>query len=316
MTRLIAMVHALVVCSLSAACARVEEPPCPEIILPSGGDGLDDTCSCSAEAVEGSIFRVTRLEIDEPDAFAEILNLIWENDIRNNTLNVVIRVDDAVPGTPFVFNSLSVTLGPAWRNPKTPFALPAEVGLPAESAVESYCMLEGLSVRTVLKPYRGYLCQMKADTPAALYFHSGPKDRPLVCAPDNHPPNNIPVANLGLRVTFNRDCTAIQEGFIQGCITTEAADRICMCPGVAGSCPIAPEAVKPPFDVSALDIYCRGVCGEGWISFGGLVRAFGLLPSCLTPDGENGYEVQGFVSAVAIAREKYNPVSSDDCTAH
>ncbi|MBL6974791.1 MAG: hypothetical protein ISR64_03580 [Deltaproteobacteria bacterium] len=58
------------------------------------------------------------MEIDEPEAFAEILNLMWETDILNNIINVLFVVDDVIKGEGGVaFERLSVTLGPGWRNP-------------------------------------------------------------------------------------------------------------------------------------------------------------------------------------------------------
>jgi hypothetical protein len=283
-------------------------------VIPEGSSECSSFCDCKAEDMEGRVFRLTRLEIDEPEQFAQMLNTIWEGDLRNNILNVIFYVDEAKQGTGVAFKDLSITAGPGWRTPKMPYILPAEEGQPTPSAVEDYCLLEGLSVPLNLKPYHGHQCQMKSSEASALYFHSGPKDGPLVCAPANSPANNIPISNLKIRASFNEDCTAIQDAFLEGCITETAADRICMCPGAAGTCPLEIDA-DAPFTEDDLAGYCHSACGDKWISFGGIVRSFSLLPSCLTPDGERGYRVIGFFDAEAVPGQ-FNPVSSSDCTSH
>ena len=64
---------------------------------------------------------------------------------------------------------------------------PAPAGQPITDAVTSYCLLDGLSVPINFAPYHGYQCVFKSDNPASLYFHSGPRDVPLTCAPENNP---------------------------------------------------------------------------------------------------------------------------------
>ena len=303
----------LVLLLSSFGCVEVTEPAAPAIVIPEGSTECSSFCECDADEVRGAVFRVTRLEIDEPDAFAQILNLMWETDIQNNILNVLFVVDDVVQGTAAAFNRISISGGPGWRDPKMPYILEPAAGEPSSSMVESYCLLEGLSVPMELRPYHGYQCQFKSAAPSSLYFHSGPKDAPLICAPANEPPNNIPISDLKIRASYNRDCTAIQEGFLEGCITVDAADRICMCLG-AGACPWTPV---PDAEFTADDLtgYCKSACGPQWISFGGLVKTFQLLPSCLTPEGVPGYRVQGFFDADRLDPVQYNPISSDDCAA-
>jgi hypothetical protein len=192
--------------------------------------------------------------------------------------------------------------------------MPAAEGQPGETAVENYCLLEGLTVPMRLDPYHGYQCQLKSTTPASLYFHSGPRNAPLICAPDNQPANNIPIANLTFRTSFNDDCTGLADGFLEGCLTMDAADRICMCLGPAGTCPNKPKAGGATFKADDLDGYCHDACGLDWISFGGIIRSFEVPPACLTPEGESGYLVRGFFDARAIPDAKYNPISSSDCS--
>jgi hypothetical protein len=279
--------------------------------LPEVQGSCDQYCQCDAEAMKGRVFRLTRLEIDEPDAFAEILNLLWDGDVKNNILNVLIHVDDAVAGKTSAFNSIKITAGPAWRIPKMPYILRAEEGKPMADPVTSYCLLKGLSFEMELLPYHGYQCEVKSAGPASLYFHSGPRDAPLICAPFITPPNNIPISDLSIRTGFNRDCTGITDGYLEGCITVDSADRICMCPGQPGTCGRSPVEGYV-FDPQDLTGYCHNECGPDWISFGELVKSFGLLPSCITEGGIDGYRVQGFFDAVPVT-EKHNPISTDDC---
>jgi len=296
---------------LLGACVQVNEPGAPAVVIPEGDSTCSSFCECDAAEMTGRAFRLTRLEIDEPDAFAQILNTMWDGDVHNNVLNVIFHVDEAVQGSSTAFRSLKITAGPGWRDPKQPFILKAPEGEPTETAVTSYCLLEGLDVPITLKPYHGYQCQLKSTAPSALYFHSGPKDAPLICAPANEPANNIPISGLSIRASFNRDCSQIQDAFLEGCITVEAADGICMC-ATAGGCPMNAE---PDRSLAGVDLpgYCHGACGEQWTSFGAIVRSFNLKPACLTPEGEPGYAVQGFFDAVAIPGQ-YNPTRSSDCT--
>jgi hypothetical protein len=307
----------VVLVSLTVACVKVEEPPFPEVVINiEGGDNSSTCTKCDAAAMKGRVYRVTRLEIDEPDAFAQILNVLWQGDVRNNILNVLIVVDNAVAGTGTAFEKLSLTLGPGWRVPKMPYVLPPEDDDPViANAVDEYCLLDKLSLDVELAPYHGTQCQFKSTSPTSLYFHSGPKDGPLICAPDNQPANNIPISNMSIRASFNDDCTAIRDGFLLGCITVDAADRICMCMGAPGTC--AQEGVPgATYEPDALDESCHTACGETWLSFGSIIRSFELAPGCLTPEGTPGYFVQAFFDAAMIPDVKFNPVASDDCSKH
>lgn len=304
--------------ALAPACVNVDEPPFPEVVINVEGGAGNGTClKCDADAMKGRVYRITRLEIDEPDAFAQILNVLWQGDVKNNILNVLVVVDDAVAGTGTAFESLRLTLGPGWRVPKMPYVLPPPEGQSMASMVDDYCLLDGLSLDVDLAPYHGTQCQFKSTAPTSLFFHSGPKDAPLICAPDNQPANNIPISNMTIRASFNDDCTAIRDGFLLGCITVDAADRICMCMGAPGSCPRAPEpGATPTYLPDELDASCNAACGTGWLSFGSIIRSFELAPGCLTPEGTQGYFVQAFFDAEMIPDTKFNAVRSDDCSKH
>jgi hypothetical protein len=305
-----------------AACVQVSEPPCPTAEVPeTSAENSLECYHCLKADMEGRIFRLTRMVIDEPDAFAALLNEMWKGDINNNILNVIIRVDSMLPGytTPepgegdMAFKWVTITVGPAWRIPKFPYISPAESGQPMDTPITSYCHLKDLSFQMKLVDFRGYQCMVENKEPQALYFHSGPKDAPLICAPENSPANNIPVTSLKIRTSFNDDCTEIHEAYLEGCITVDAADRICMCPGAAGTCPRF-ENPTYTFDGNDLDGYCKSACGEDWISFGALLKAApDLKPTCITEDGSIGYRVQGYFDATTLPKEKFNPVSSDDC---
>jgi hypothetical protein len=303
--------------TLSVACVKVEEPPFPEVVINIEGGSGNGTClKCDAAAMKGRVYRVTRLEIDEPDVFASILNVMWQGDVKNNILNVLIVVDDAVAGTGTAFEKLSLKLGPGWRVPKMPYVLPPPNDeTPMSDMVTDYCQLAGMSLDVQLDPYHGTQCQFKSTAPTSLYFHSGPKDAPLICAPDNVPSNNIPISNMSIRMSFNDDCSEVKDGFLLGCIKVQDADRICMCTGDPGAC----EWDKKPgatYQPDALDESCHTACGDMWMSFGGIVRALGLAPGCLTPEGDQGYFVQAFFDATMLPEDKFNQVSSDDCSQH
>ncbi|MBM4372352.1 MAG: hypothetical protein FJ098_11900, partial [Deltaproteobacteria bacterium] len=243
-------------CIALVACVSVEEPPCPPVEVPGGEGECSQNCtSCTVEEMQGRVFRMTRLEIDEPAEFASLLNGIWETDIDNQTLNVLFYVSSAERSEEEVsaFTRLEFVAGPGWRTPTRPLALHDEPeGLTAEDQVDSFCMLEGLDSILDGTPYHGKQCEFKSTEMTALYFHSGPKDYPLVCAPANLPGNSIPIKNLKVRMGFNDDCTEIRNAFIEGCITIPDADRICMCMGT-GKCPY-PDGDKGPPPLSADDL--------------------------------------------------------------
>ena len=236
----------LLAMGLLTTCVTVEEPPCPPVTV-TGGDGECST-SCQdcpdPEEMIGRVFRMNRLEIDEPAAFASLLNGIWKTDIDTQTLNVLFYVVDAEREDEELgaFSRLEFVAGPAWRSPKMPLALHDEEGGPtAAEQVESYCLLDDLESDMDGEPSPGKLCQLKSMEDTSLFFHSGPKDTPLVCAPANFPANSIPIKNLKTRLTFNEDCTEIHKSFLEGCITIPDADHICMCIGGTGNCPYVNE---------------------------------------------------------------------------
>lgn len=305
---LVCFVPLLLVCQ-GLTCYTVEEPPCPPIEIPENTGECSQFCSPDYETFQGRVFRVTRLEIDEPYDIATFLNPIWATDMVNNVLNILFVVTDFEEGTDAAFKSLEFRVGPGWHSPKLPLALePPENGESAD-AVDSYCHLEGMTVEMKAGRFAGHQCTFKTTEATALYFHTGPKDNPFVCAPDLIPQNAIPIKNLKARLGFNEDATAITDGWLEGCIVIEDVNRICMC--IAGDCLREPKNTGD-YDKDNLTAYCTDRCGGKWLSFGATVAAIGLTPSCLTPDGSVGYRLQGFLEAIEVT-DKFNPVESGDC---
>ena len=294
---------------LAPGCTTVEEPPCPKITIPDTVGDCSNLCDCADQDMQGRVFRVTRLEIDEPEEFASLLNDMWAMDIEANTLNILFVVDDFEPNSVSSFNTISFSAGPAWRSPKEPLVMPPAEGDPPESMVDSYCLLQGLTVQANVKQYHGYQCVFKTIEDTKLHFHSGPKEKPLVCAPATEPQNSINIDNLKMRFGFNQDCTETRSGYIEGCITIANANDICMCL-IPGTCGTPQNEGHDPDDLQA---YCLDQCGTSWLSFGRTIDAFNLTPKCITTDGQQGYRIQGFIDAVDVTN-KFNPVSSNDCT--
>jgi len=296
---------------LAPGCVDVEAPTPPEYSLPDASGSGNQFCQCTADDLVSRTLRVSRFEIDEPEALASVLNTMWSAEIRGNIMNVLFRMDAAEEGTLTAFDSITMAAGPGWRDPPTPAQLPPEEGAASASAVDSYCMLEGLDQVIKLEPYHGYQCQYKNPEPASLFFHVGARSDPLMCAPLLEPANATPLKDLKIRFGFNEDCTGITDGFLEGCIAVEDAARMCVCTE-AGSCEYAGDlaAAHTPDDLPG---YCKAACGGGWASFGGLVTAVGISPTCLTLDGREGIRLQAFFDAVDVS-DKYNPLSSDDCT--
>ncbi|MBM4355770.1 MAG: hypothetical protein FJ109_18600 [Deltaproteobacteria bacterium] len=293
-------------------CVSVEEPPCPEVEIPENTGSCSTFCKCDLEAFRERVFRFTWLEIDEPEEFAGLLNPIWENDLANNVLNVVFSVVSAEKkqGSASALDEFVFLTGPGWRSPAMPVNLPAKGDLPPETAVDSYCLLEGLTQEIEFRPYHGNQCIFKSVEDSLLNFHTGAIDNPILCAPDLDPMDSIPIRNLKVRFGFNEDCTGMVDGYLEGCIAIEDANRICMCLK-SGDCPVSPV---PQGDYPETDLakYCTDRCGQKWISFGASVGLFGLKPTCLTTDGKPGYRLQGFVEAHEIPG-KFDSKQSINC---
>jgi hypothetical protein len=304
------LLHRLVLILLLSGCYTVEEPPCPPIEIPENTGECNTFCNCETDDFLGTPFRLTRLEIDEPEELATLLNAIWSTDILYNTVNVLLVVKEFKAGTAAAFDSITFDVGPGWRYPHAPFAIPPEEGQPSQSVIETYCPLEGLTREMEVKPYHGHQCVFKSTEPTALFFHTGPKDAPIVCAPDLDPANAIPIKYMKVRFGFDETCQGLSDGYLEGCIAMDEADRICMCMAT-GKCPREPVDMGDYPDDDLVS-YCKDKCGMKWVSFGQSVRAFGLEPTCITLDGQPGYRVQGFIDAEAIP-DYFDPIPSINC---
>ena len=308
-------IHRLLIGAIALAtfgCVEVEAPTTPDFTCPDVSISGNESCQCSAEDLVKLTLRINHFEIDEPVALATVLNSVWGGEIRNNILNVLFRMDAAEEGLTTAFKSITMVAGPGWRDPPTPAQLPPEDETAAtHSAVDSYCMMEGLDRELQLKPYQDYQCQYRNPEPVDLLFHLGAKSDPLMCAPLLEPANATPLKDLKVRFGFNEDCTGINNGFLEGCIAVEDAARMCICTN-AGTCAYKGDltAKHTPDDLPG---YCGAACGPGWTSFGGLINAVEIASTCITTDGREGIRLQAFFDAVDVSH-KYNPVSSDDCT--
>jgi len=286
------------------ACVEVTAPGAPDITIEQTGGSGTGTCECDATALGERVFRFTRLEIDEPEALASTLNSMWAGELAGNSLNVLFHVLEAEAGTGVAFESIRLAAGPGWHSPTTTAPL-------TDEEIDSYCLLPDMEVEIEMEPYHGYQCVFKSAQSTSLLFHLGPQTEPMVCSPLLDAPNTTPIKDLKVRFGFNEDCTAIEDGFLDGCILEAEAQRICMCL-IAGTCP-TPEAPETPFDPDDLSGYCGDACGGGWISFGSIIKSFGLRQSCVDADGRQGFRLQAFFDAEDVGA-RFNPVASADCS--
>ncbi len=275
---------------MGLAGCTVEEPPCPPVTIPQSESTCTSYCQCPANELKGKAFRMTHIEIDEPDALAKQLNTMWKQDIGNNVINVLFEITDLKAGAAAAFEFLEIKGGPGWRSPRDPLVYPPGAGQATEDVVDRYYLMPGFSTNFRMEQYHGNQCVFKSVAETSLFFHTGPLDNPALCAPEITPANNIPMKNLKFRFGFNPDCTAIDNGYLEGCMTQADADRICTCP-ITGSCTIQP--------VSSSN-YCASQCGGGWLPFGQMIAAMKLPRTCVTLDGEIGYRIQGFFKAVRL----------------
>jgi hypothetical protein len=284
----------------------------PDVIQDTGTDqGLTDTfvgAACHQCIVPGLSFRFTKLDVKEPSFPAELpnfLNQIWDPDIRDSRLNVVLRIKTVTPRDD---NTLEVTLtaGSAWHDLTVDDVLATD----GSAAIPStYYLLEGAT--SELSVIVDENCDVQSTVPGFLPFHPGPNEFGLICTGGDESlgmgKDIIPLAKLSATAgRFNSECTQITGGYLEGCIRAEAACQIC-------SFLFAPDYTlwrndgdpqKP--DTACSADYCEHHCGrQVWVNFGAFVEGIGVPQSC-DADGDgvmNAYQIAGDWTADKIELE-------------
>lgn len=239
--------------------------------------------------LEGTALRFSSLFVTEPadpdsttdHAIRTFLNEMWTRDMDNEILNIlfVIKAYDSETG------NLEVEVGPAWK-----------------FGDGNFHFICGYTDTYELTTSPGECDYTNEDKPGTLSFHTGPKDDPVICAPDVTPSNAIPIMGLITDATLQTDCDAktasIEGAYLQGWIKEEAADMICSCNGYdpetkTYTCDSEPQ----PGHAN----YCFENCGGGYALFGPIVKTIAQVKPVPNPyDQEPSFRIAGYYSATTI----------------
>jgi hypothetical protein len=266
------------------------EETSPEVIAA----GCDD---CGG-ALVGKAMRFSSLFVTEPadpnsttdGAIRDFLNGMWTRDMENEILNIlfVIKAYDMATG------SLTVEVGPAWRFPDGDFHF-----------------ICGYSDTYELKTEPGSCDFTNEAAPGKLNFHTGPKNDPVLCAPDVAPTNSIPISDLITEATLQTDCDAstvsIEGATLSGWILETDADMICSCNNYdpdtkTYTCDSTPDPDH--------DNYCFKNCGSGYSLFGPIMKIIAQVAPKPNPQGLPSFKIAGFYAADTIAN--FNSTCCDD----
>jgi len=249
-----------------------------------------DTASLSCPACPGLVgkaLRFSSLYVTEPnspdsttdEAILDFLNEIWGRDVGLELLNIlfVIREYDPAAG------KLTAEVGPAWKFTDGNFHF-----------IKGYSNI----YTTVFDPATcGY---DNAAAPGQLNFHTGPKDKPIICAPDVPLTNSIPMSGLVTNGVLNVDCDAgtasIEGAYLQGWIAEAAADGICSC----GTFDEGSKSYTCPSTLNPSGNFCFQHCGSGYQLFGMIVKQIAKVQPQDDGHGVPSFRLAGFYSTVTV----------------
>ena len=297
-------------------------PELPVIDLGTGGGCEDNVCDCvgapdggtsrPGSGLDGRTYRFTSMIIEEPYLLADLLNSKWAADLQDNILNVLFQVERSDPSlTGYPVRTATIRTASGWRTP-------ADLRLPEDTAIESFCMIRPTEEALELAPDRACTnrCQLATSTPSSLNFFAGPESRPINCAPQLPLQHAIPLTEVDARFVFNEDCTMLLQGRLSACLERAAAEKICICALDSGSCKVQePIDVETPY-TSRTEFCSR--CGPGaWISLSDFIDSMAAnpadpqtaqkLPPCDPAKPGQGYKISGIFEAVQVGQVDYCP---------
>ncbi len=249
----------------------------------------DTTASCPAcPGIVGKAMRFTSLYVTEPnspdsttdEAILDFLNEIWGRDVGLELLNILFVITEYDPAA----GKLTAEVGPAWK-----------------FADGNFHFIKGYS-NTYTTVFDPATCTYdNAAAPGALNFHTGPKDDPIICAPDVPLTNSIPMSGLVTNGVLNVNCDAgtasIEGAYLQGWIAEEAADGICSCGNfdpdtTSYTCDRTPDA--------GATNYCFKNCGKGFQLFGMIVKTVAKVVPQPDPNNVPSFRLAGYYSTQTI----------------
>lgn len=255
--------------------------------------GSCDKC----ENIVGLAMRFTSLYVTEPnseesttdEAILDFLNEIWTRDVGLELLNILFVIKEFDPAA----GKLTAEVGPAWKFPDGNFHF-----------IKGYSNI----YTTVFDPAT---CKYTNEAlPGELNFHTGPKDEPIICAPDVPKTNSIPMSGLITNGELRTDCAAgtasITGAYLQGWISEAAADSICSCGQFdQGTTSYTCDPTLTP----GHDNYCFANCGKGFQLFGLIVKKVGKVDPQPDPQGVPSFRLAGNYSTQTIAN--FSPIACE-----
>jgi hypothetical protein len=263
--------------------------------------GDTDAPSCPAcPGIVGKAMRFTSLYVTEPDSpdsetdsyILDFLNEIWGRDVGLELLNILFVIKEYDPAA----GKLTAEVGPAWK-----------------FADGNFHFIKGYSntYTTVFDP--ATCAYDNAAAPGELNFHTGPKDDPIICAPDVPLTNSIPMSGLVTNGVLNVDCDAgtasITGAKLGGWIAETAADGICSCgqfdeDSKSYTCPHAQDP--------AATNYCFKNCGSGYQLFGMIIKNVAKVAPQPDPNNIPSFHLAGYYATQTIPNFSPVPCETDD----
>jgi|GEM_PF-3005201 len=266
-------------------------------------DAPADTASASCQKCDnivGLAMRFTSLFVTEPDspdsptdeAIRDYLNEIWGRDVELELLNILFVIKEFDPAA----GKLVAEVGPAWK-----------------FADGNFHFIKGYS-NIYTTTFDAATCAYTNEAaPGELNFHTGPKDDPIICAPDVPMTNSIPMAGLITDGVLSTDCAAgtasITGAKLKGWIAESAADGICAC-GQFDSDSNQYTCDKTPDPDSTLNV-CFQKCGKGFTLFGQVVKQIAKVEPQPGPDGVPSFVLAGYYSTQTIPNFSPIPCERD-----
>jgi len=259
-------------CAAAATCASpVDDTPnkLPEPVVKADGNANTDcgTCDCLKE---GIWYRFTSLELTSIDdhenhLITQVLNPLWEADIKGGELNFFMEVQkvSASEVTVRVVNGARIAGG------------------------DELCLLPYTGVE-MIHPRNG--CCLGDSKKTAMNVYAGTHVNPKNCAPSLPVKHAIPVRNAVLQARLQPDavdgCSEVSGTVVSGSLSVASLQKTCTClnPGKKAE---ACGDLEPDFKDEGKDPGCAG-CSKKYQNLFSLLTKFPpkLTFKCTDPEGK------------------------------
>ena len=247
-----ALIFGILILSL-AGCMDLFEPE-EEVALnvfPDTQAADPEECGewCSGCPNVGEMYRFDTLAVTKLDGkenpVTEVLNPVWEMDIKLNELNIIFEViettDEAI-----TFRAINA----------------ARVGTDGET-----CLMENTAIQMYMSRNR---CAMEPLEPAGMNIYAGTQEHPKSCVP-SHSIHAIAVQGVELAGCFTGDCGRIVKGeIVNAYLPKDFLDNTCSC--ITTGTDLSDKCLIPDPDYKPGDA-CAG-CNDGFVALNTYLKAF------------------------------------------